>query len=801
MGATDSKLAFRKGVFRLFEERNIPVDADDYWTLFWTLPESTDDVFSLVGQSDIRRARDTARENLETLIDKVICQMDEIIHAQVFPSTQHSTLRLLNCCRVLTRIMPYVFESPECGEWETSFFWTPRTVKRLVSSSSQDKQEDKVRQDIEPPRGEVMITLAIRCLFLAGFSLPPSMATSESHVNYVIWETGVGSSTPIGSFRDNDTNRNEALRLLMVLLSKSMYLSPTQITTKEDPWLRFTVTKMERKVVLALLCSLLNTSCKYNPLGWGVPYNHVMFTDTREQLVSTCLRTLLVILDYRSPRSREENMDTSDNLFRHYLSKLHRAQDFQFLIDGIYRILSHPMQATTSYFPSKNKRIKCNVEMMMLCWKLIETNTRFRTYLIDTERSLDLVVVLIYHCMENKLNPGKTSLFRKNTNNTLWTNTLSSVPMFGTKLDKPFENPGSLPVGIRIPYFNGSYTDFLLISIFTLIATSRGLLSTLYPALVLTITNISPYIKNLSTASASKLSALFGSISAPGFLLADESNHRLVGYLLKAFNNIIQYRFADNPCFIYAIVRNHAKFEKLRDMSLESALEEIERSRLSKEGSMRPQHIITAPHSPLPPSPGGLTLESPLSETGSDISGQEITSNAHILGEPGQEHVSEKVRGKRPENPLSQRASEGSISSHGFRQGSLSSVNGFTPTEEWVENWHEKLPLKTILVTLDYLVPQVEAMCTTQSLTSDQQILDFLRHQSLSGILPPAQPLSMHNFQWNESLVIWFRSMLWGQAYVSSIANHGPWNGTSVKLFQIKQQETSQNEPLSPLTQ
>ncbi|CAG8803400.1 735_t:CDS:2, partial [Gigaspora rosea] len=69
MGATDSKLAFRKGVFRLFEERNIDV-SDEYWIQFWDLPESADDVFSLVGAQDIRRVRDQARENLETLIHK-----------------------------------------------------------------------------------------------------------------------------------------------------------------------------------------------------------------------------------------------------------------------------------------------------------------------------------------------------------------------------------------------------------------------------------------------------------------------------------------------------------------------------------------------------------------------------------------------------------------------------------------------------------------------------------------------------------------------------------------------------------
>ncbi|CAO3687892.1 unnamed protein product [Rhizopus stolonifer] len=76
MGTTDSKLAFRKGVFRLFEERNIPKNMDEYWTLFWTLPETLDDVYTLISTSDLRRTRDTAIENLETLIDRLLAQMD-----------------------------------------------------------------------------------------------------------------------------------------------------------------------------------------------------------------------------------------------------------------------------------------------------------------------------------------------------------------------------------------------------------------------------------------------------------------------------------------------------------------------------------------------------------------------------------------------------------------------------------------------------------------------------------------------------------------------------------------------------
>jgi hypothetical protein len=45
--------------------------------------------------------------------------------------------------------------------------------------------------------------------------------------------------------------------------------------------------------------------------------------------------------------SVEEINDTHDNPFKHYLSKLHRTQDFKFLMDGIQRILYNPLQVKT----------------------------------------------------------------------------------------------------------------------------------------------------------------------------------------------------------------------------------------------------------------------------------------------------------------------------------------------------------------------------------------------------------------------------------------------------------------------
>ncbi|KAI7892721.1 high-temperature-induced dauer-formation protein-domain-containing protein [Mucor mucedo] len=792
MGATDSKLAFRKGVFRLFEERNVPITADDYWTLFWTLPESVDDVYTLVGSTDIRKTRDGARENLETLIDKVMDQMD----AQLHSSSALQIPYLLNCCRVLTRIMPYVFESPECAEWEEKFFWTPRLIEKSDSSPTETDGKKATQYITLPPRAEVLITLTLQALFLAGFTLPPTMGTGESRVNYVIWETGVGSSTPIGSSRDNDMNRTEVLRLLTVLLSRSMYTPPPQILAKDDKWLQYMVSRTERKVVLAFLCSMINTACKFNPMGWtAVPYNHIMYTDPREQLVALCLRVLLIVLDYRSPDiihlngsnesdafakvpsqpqvDTRDQPETMENAFRYYLSKLHRAQDFQFLIDGIYRILSSPMQTLNSYLPGTSKRVRYHVEMMMLCWKLLEMNGRFRSYLMETERALDLMIVLLFYASENKLDPSQVGLVRMCS---FILQTLSSDRTFSDKLNKQFEGHASLPVNIRLPNFQGSYANYLILTIFSLIATSRGTLSTLYPAFIKIITNISPYLKNLSALTSNKLVSLFSSMSAPGFLLADESNHHLIEYLLEALNNTIQFQFSNNPNLIYAILRNHQKFQKLAEFSLDNALIEIERLRQSKEAATHrlPRHSIDeAAAGASPDSTASLPL-------------------------------SEKAKGKLPEASLSRVSSTSSIppaTNSPMRQSSVSSVlsttsllpgakNGFIPTDDWIYQWHSRLPLDTISSLIQELLPKVES-----ENMSNEQIIDFLRGVSSSDILPPAHAVCIRKFLWCDALVIWFRSMLWGQTYISSVSHYGPWNNTYIKLFHIKQQQPT--EPIA----
>jgi hypothetical protein len=262
---------------------------------------------------------------------------------------------------------------------------------------------------------------------------------------------------------------------------------------------------------------------------------------------------------------------------------------------------------------------------------------------------------------------------------------------------------------------------------------------------------------------------------------------------------------------IYAIIRAHGKFENLRDFTLASAVQEISRIQLAKEEKKR---LLQQPITQQPPSNA--------SESEDKAPGENTTMTQEQPDQSSDQLLSEKARGKlKEQDPASEGASveerevpsevkaadttEAPETAESLRrQSSASSVlsqtlappgnpSRFTPTQAWIDSWKPTLPIGPVLMMLDHLVPQVKDLCSTQSLTSDAQVLEFLRKVTLVGILPHPQPIHIRRFQWGEALVIWFRSMLWGQAYVFSLSSAGVWNGTNIKLFQIKH-ETSQSK-------
>ncbi|TVY52359.1 Ubp5-interacting protein [Lachnellula cervina] len=596
MGASDSKLVFKRGIFKLSESQAIAAD-DPYWASFWELPESAEDVFSLFSPADIRRTRDTALENLETLVLAVTSRLFILRHHPSFPDPEFAPEKdALNCIRVLTRILPFVYEAEQLQEWEDKFFWGVRRKRTRKAALARDVLFDESQEELAKleaageefeevkPLAEELIDTLIDLLFFADFTLPKP-SNSKSKVSYAIWSSGVGCNTPIGTSKEFESNRMEVLRLLLTLTSQSMYLSANMLPVQGVKAISYIVTCPDKQVVLSVLCSLLNTTLKYNPASWKIPYNVQVFKDPKLILVTYSLQFLLVVLLYSIPES--DPTHTKKNYFRHFLGRLHRPQDFQFITEGITRVLNYPLHASTSYIPgNQQSNNKLTSEMIMFFWEMTQCNKRFRSFIIDTNRSHDFLVLIIYYAIDYKLDASKQGIVRMCV---FILQTLSVEPTFGKNLNKKFENQETLPPTIRLQNFNGSYADFLIHSIYNIITTSQGKLSAIYPALLAVINNVAAYLENLSASASSKLLQLFSLMSSPGFLLANDSNHDLLTSLLESMNAIIEHQYSRNPDFIYAVLRNKKRFEALRHFTLESGQQEIERrNRRRKEHANDP---------------------------------------------------------------------------------------------------------------------------------------------------------------------------------------------------------------------
>ena len=97
--------------------------------------------------------------------------------------------------------------------------------------------------------------------------------------------------------------------------------------------------------------------------------------------------------------------------------------------------------------------------MIMLFWETIQCNKRFRSFIVDTDRGHDFIVLILFYALEYRTDPTKQGIVRMCV---FVLQTLSTEENFGTGLNKRFEGQDSLPVTIKIENFNGTYADFLI---------------------------------------------------------------------------------------------------------------------------------------------------------------------------------------------------------------------------------------------------------------------------------------------------------------------------------------------------
>ncbi|CAF4639920.1 unnamed protein product, partial [Rotaria socialis] len=338
-----------------------------------------------------------------------------------------------------------------------------------------------------------------------------------------------------------------------------------------NKWLTY-FTSGQNRQTLPLFTSLINVVFSYDPVGY-LPYNYLLFTDTREPLVEVAAQLLCITLDNSSFLSNDQPSsptsktflslpgDDCPNLFINYLSRIHRDDDFSILLRGFCRLLNNPLIQT--YLPGSCKKIGFYQELLILFWKFCDRNKKFLYYVLKSSEVLDLLVPILYFLNDARSDTAKIGLMHIGVFILLL---LSGERNFGVRLNKPYVTR----IPMDIPVFTGTHADLLIIVFHKIIVSAHQRLQPLYDCLLTIIVNISPYLKTLSMVSSNKLLHLLEAFSSPWFLLAAPDNHHLVFFLLEAFNNLIQYQFDGNANLVYTIIRKRQVFFALSNLATDS---------------------------------------------------------------------------------------------------------------------------------------------------------------------------------------------------------------------------------------
>lgn len=710
MGGSSSRDIFLSA-FESLKEANLEQKDEAFWEQVWTGPNSVDDIFSLT-VDQLRDFRKNHPQNLSLLIEKIVKRL--ILYRSKY--VEENANYLLNCIRLLLRLIPIVFEDSQSA---TAVFWTkklpaPPEFSAFVKPSKLEepdppKDETKEGEQNKPlitneSHGQVMEPLAVRLLkvliellFLPGFTIskpqtPPPKTGFLLPLDH-LWAVGIGVTEVMPSTTVMLNRRTEVLKCLLACFSESLYMTVEKVKSTDNRWLHY-IACNSTYYSLGLFYSLLNVGCAYDPIGWGIPYNHLMFADNQEELTDVSLQTLALLLNF-NPVSKNNHK----NIFIGYLESIHKKEDFKFLTDSFVKLLNNPLQATRTYLPHSTKSIECHHEILMLLWKFLQYNKKYLDYICLQPEVLKIVIPILHFIFAGRKDAVQVQFVQLASFVLL---VLSGERDFSVTLNTTYaEKPIS-----GLPIFSGNFADFLFLVIHKLFIDSHERLAPFFECFLTILCNVSPYIKSLSMVTSITLLKMFDFISRPRYIFATENHHRYLTFLLEIFNNLVQYQYEGNNKLVYSILRHAETFQKLHALQLSDQPKPKKKDQVGETITETP----TTPATIFPPSTEKVVVN---------------------------------------ENPAEKFEIEDS------------SENSFVPTQEWLDTWKQQLPISIPLKLIEALEPKIQQLITGSG-EDEHVILNFLQNNTIVGILPVPHPIVIRKYVDTDATNGWFTVFAFG---------------------------------------
>ena len=608
----------------------------------------------------------------------------------------------------------------------TCDYYEDASLKGDASNTRAKRAETKEDKDLKAEAG-----LKVKQVEW-GVSLVPTPTS-------IVWAPGVGvTAAEMGfdaSTRKYDKNRIEVLRLLLAGCCDPLFAPADEYNPLASRWLAV-ATAADAPNGICLFYSLLNTILSYDPRA--MPVSSGFSEGAHVKLVELSAQVLCILLDCGLPGRPDPVLDqtgmpcvefetASKGGFNLFRTLLARIDSGKELTD-IYNGFARLLK---NCYESESTymggaRLECYQELLVLFWKLLEENPLFMHHILTRCNINEVIVPICFLMYKSRRDPAQIGLVHICTFILL---KMSGERSFGVSLNKAFTK--KLPTDL--PLFSGCHSDLLAITLHKLVVNGAYKLVPLYSCFLTIIANVSPYWKSMSLVAAVKLVNLFELFSSPKFLYSGEFAHRHLALLLEVFNNIIQYQYHGNSHLVYAIVRRKDAFGHLASLTLERAQAQChkvygEHTSVNKDVDAGPVQIDSKGI----PQMNGAGEES---------------QNSSVVGAP------------------------------------------FQPTQEWLEDLKDSLPMETVTRLLQHLVPVVDEIVAGKlGIVDEQEILDALNEMTMVGLLPVPHPIVIRKYQPNQYTALWFTAFMWGVIFLRN-QSLPLFDGQCIELFQVSLSE------------
>ena len=525
----------------------------------------------------------------------------------------------------------------------------------------------------------------------------------------------------------------EVLRLLLAACCDPLFAPGYKYNPLASRWLGV-ATAADSPNAICLFYSLFNTVISFDPKS-------SLFTnDSHTKLVNLSAQILCVLLDCGLPGDPEPVKNCKDepvvqfekasktgfNMFRTIIARIDSRKELTIIYKGLTKLLQNIHESKSTMLPGSKKNLQCYQEVLIIFWKILDENPLFMNHILLECDVTEIVVPICYLMYSNRKDPSQTGLIHICTFLLL---KLSGERSFGVGLNKPFDT--KLPC--KIPIFAGGHADLISITLHKLVTNGSFKLVPLYSCFFTIICNISPYWRSISLVAAVKLVNLFEILASPKFLFSDFKAYNHLALLLEVFNNIIQYQYHGSQHLVYAIIRRKDIIGRLATMSLKKA-----RALCSKVYGRQVKNAIRKKNS--------MMRMKKVSENRDDCNSDEDSDD-----------------NKDDKPPPSY----------------------FVPTEEWLSEFQEKMPLETIKRLLQHLTPVIdEIIQREEGIIDESEILTVLNSVTMVGLLPVPHAIVIRKYQPNQYTALWFTAYLWGIIFVGN-QSLPIFDGDAIKLFQV----------------